>query len=74
MKYVDIIGVGMGADTLTAEAACALAQADLWLGAGSVLAQFAPADKPWQSGYTPAGGGGSDRGMSGHSLCRACFR
>lgn len=53
MKYVDIIGVGMGADTLTAEAACALAQADLWLGAGSVLAQFAPADKPWQSGYTP---------------------
>ena len=33
MKYVDIIGVGMGEDTLTAEAACALAQCLSLLGA-----------------------------------------
>ena len=53
MKQVVIIGLGMSADTLTAEGLYELQQADILLGAPRLIEQFADLGKPTCAEYTP---------------------
>ncbi len=53
MKSVAIIGVGMGADTVTGEGLHAIEQAEVLLGAPRMLSAFSRLDKPSYAVYEP---------------------
>lgn len=53
MKQVTIVGLGMSADTLTAEGLCAVQQADVLIGAPRLIEQFKSLHKPAFAEYTP---------------------
>ena len=53
MKQVTIVGLGMSADTLTAEGLRAVEQADVLIGASRLIAQFERLGKPSFAEYTP---------------------
>ena len=53
MKSVAIIGIGMGADTVTGEGLRAIEQAEVLLGAPRMLSAFSRFDKPSYAVYEP---------------------
>ena len=53
MKSVAIIGIGMGADTVTGEGLGAIEQAEVLLGAPRMLSAFSRFDKPSYAVYEP---------------------
>lgn len=53
MKYVAVIGIGMGADTVTCEGLHAIEQAEALLGAPRMLAAFSRFEKPVYAVYEP---------------------
>ncbi|HWR23797.1 MAG TPA: precorrin-6y C5,15-methyltransferase (decarboxylating) subunit CbiE [Feifaniaceae bacterium] len=53
MKRVAIIGVGMGADTVTGEGLNAIEQAEVLLGAPRMLSEFSRFEKPSYAVYEP---------------------
>ncbi len=54
MKRVAVIGVGLGADTLTPEACDWIRRAEVLIGAPRMLGMFRDAGKPSYPGYLPA--------------------
>ena len=54
MKHIDIIGIGLSADTITQEGLCAVENADSLFGAPRMLEAFSCLEKTTYSEYEPA--------------------
>lgn len=54
MKHIDIIGIGLSADTITQEGLCAAKNADSLFGAPRMLEAFSCLEKTTYSEYEPA--------------------
>ena len=53
MKHVSIIGIGIGADTVTQEGFAAIQNADALIGAQRMVDAFASIQKPCDAEYLP---------------------